>query len=97
MEPAAKKLEEFLDKETLLDSSFIKEPIRPIVSNTIAEGVKNPKVIKQLLIKQMVSPVLWAKSIELCKQRNIHLYLEIGPGRILSGLMKQISPTLHSM
>ncbi|UCE17478.1 MAG: ACP S-malonyltransferase [Gemmatimonadota bacterium] len=63
----------------------------PVISNFSAEPVKDPEVIRTSLAKQIVNPVLWDDSINRMRQLDIDHYLEIGPGKVLRGLMRRIN------
>ena len=86
MEPARESL------AVKLNSIEIKDTLYPIYANVNAKPIKKGTEIKNLLIRQIVSPVLWEKSIENMVQNGINNFLEIGPGKILQGLSKRICP-----
>ncbi|MBS0620937.1 MAG: ACP S-malonyltransferase [Verrucomicrobia bacterium] len=68
-----------------------------IVMNVPGESVEAPEAIKQALIDQVVSPVRWEKGIRALASSAIELYIEMGPGKTLSGMNKRIGiaePTL---
>jgi len=86
MKPAADNLAEELSKVTIKDASI------PIVSNVTADYVTNAATIKELLYKQMTSPVLWEGSINKLSNDGFDTFIEIGPGKVLTGLIKKINP-----
>jgi [acyl-carrier-protein] S-malonyltransferase len=55
-----------------------------------AEVEKSPEKIKKLLIEQIYSKVRWRESILYMQKKNINEFIEIGPGKVLSGLVKRI-------
>jgi len=61
-----------------------------IVSNVTAKETKNSNEIKELLIKQIESPVKWRESILYMIENGVKKFIEIGPGKVLSGLIKRI-------
>ena len=61
----------------------------PIVSNVSAKPMKTPDEIKQALIQQIVKPVLWYDSIKYIYQQGAKSFLEVGPGKVLQGLIKR--------
>ena len=63
----------------------------PVVSNVTADYVENKDAVKDLLIKQVISPVYWEDSINKMIADGIDTFVEIGPGRVLSGFVKKIS------
>ena len=64
----------------------------PVVSNVTAELMTEPEDIKQKLIDQMVCPVKWQESIQNLVNQGVDKFIEIGPGRVLTGLIKRIAP-----
>jgi len=84
LKAAGEKLGEVLEDVHFSHSSI------PYVSNTIAEYVEDETKIKDLLIRQVSSGVKWEPSIRLMLQMGIDTFIEIGPGRTLSGFLKRI-------
>jgi [acyl-carrier-protein] S-malonyltransferase len=84
MKPADAKLSE------ALAGVGLKEPEIPLVSNVDATVHCSPDVIRDLLVRQVVSPVLWEDSIRSMLAAGIDQFYEIGPGRVLKGLLKRI-------
>jgi [acyl-carrier-protein] S-malonyltransferase len=68
-----------------------KDPVAPVVSNVYGRGVTSGNVIKELLVKQIVSPVRWAGSIIWLVEEGVDTLIEVGPGKVLTGLTKRIS------
>ncbi len=66
------------------------KPRIPVVSNVDAQTHDDPEEIRELLVKQVVSPVLWEDSMRLLLGEGIDQFYEIGPGRVLRGLLKRI-------
>jgi len=83
MKPAA---EDMLKK--INDISF-KKPIHEIISNVTAEPINEPEKIKELLIKQIYSSVRWRESIVKMSKENQPSFVEIGPGKVLTGMVKR--------
>jgi len=88
MKPAADSLAEELNKITIKDASI------PVVSNVTADYVTSAGTIKELLIRQMTSPVLWEDSIMKMSNDGFDTFIEVGPGKVLTGLIKKINPKL---
>lgn len=63
----------------------------PLVANATAQIIDSSANIKELLIKQVSSPVLWESSIKLMLEKGVDTFVEIGPGKILGGFVKKIS------
>ena len=68
----------------------IRTPQVPVVANVTARPVASPEEIRQSLIEQVSSPVRWVESVEFMTEQGVDTFLEIGPGRVLSGLIKRI-------
>ena len=76
-------------KERILDTDF-KKPVIEIFSNVTAKTANNPNDIKKLLIDQIEKPVRWREIISNMTQLGISNFIEMGPGKILSGLVRRI-------
>ncbi len=76
------------DFETFLQGIDISKPKIPVISNVTAAVVDTDQ-IKNILAKQMLSPVLWKKSIEKMIDMGIDTFIEVGPGKVLQGLVKK--------
>jgi [acyl-carrier-protein] S-malonyltransferase len=63
----------------------------PVVTNVTAEYVRDIKDIKQMLIKQISSPVLWQQSVEKMIADGVEEFKEVGPGNVLTGLIRKIN------
>jgi len=75
-----------------LQSIDFEEPLIPIISNVTAEPLLTAADVKKALARQLVSPVRWRRCIERLAQRGVDTFIEVGPGRVLSGLIKRIAP-----
>ena len=76
-------------KHKIIQTEF-KEPSVAIISNVNAKPQTNSDVIKSLLIEQIEKPVKWRESINYMIESGINNFIEIGPGKVLSGLIKRI-------
>ena len=83
MRPAAEKMKELLEK------IVFKNPIIKIISNVTALPVEQEVDIKNLLYRQIFSQVRWRESVEYMIKNNVNDFIEIGPGKVLSGLVKR--------
>ncbi len=72
----------------------MKAPRIPVVSNVDAQVHTEPSDIRELLIQQVVSPVMWEDSMDHLIQSGVEHFYEIGPGRVLRGLLKRINRKL---
>lgn len=86
MEEAQEKLKDEIEKIA------IRPPLLPLVANVTADYLKEPEAIKEALIKQIVSPVLWEASVRKMLDSGVTAFAEVGPGKVLSGLQRRISP-----
>jgi [acyl-carrier-protein] S-malonyltransferase len=68
----------------------LRRPEIPLVSNVDAATHDDPDEIRELLVRQVVSPVLWEDSLRLMLARGVDEFYEIGPGRVLKGLLRRI-------
>jgi [acyl-carrier-protein] S-malonyltransferase len=75
-----------------LDKINIKEANPPVVANVSARPVTDADEIRQLLIKQITSPVRWWETMKFLLGDGVETVIEIGPGRVLSGLAKRDMP-----
>lgn len=85
LEPASKKLADRLSKVTFGDLQI------PVVFNTTASEIQPKQTIEGLLTKQIMSPVYFEDSIRYMLDKGIDAFIEIGPGKALSGFIKKIS------
>ncbi|HBW84871.1 MAG: [acyl-carrier-protein] S-malonyltransferase [Gammaproteobacteria bacterium] len=88
MRPAAVALE-----EALAGVEF-KYPEIPVVQNVSGAIQNEPKLIKENLIKQLYNPVLWVDCVKTVRAMGVQNLIEVGPGKVLSGLVKRIAPEL---
>ena len=86
MSTAADALKEALQKSEISEPSETK-----IIANISADYYQSAKKIAEGLIKQLTSPILWQKCMERLLADGVERFYEIGPGRVLTGLMRRIS------
>ncbi len=91
MQSAARKLEEFLKPMVFSAPAF------PVVSNVTGLPHTEPDEIKRLMIRQVTSRVQWVSTIQWCQARGVGCYIEFGPGKVLTGLVKRIDPNAALM
>jgi [acyl-carrier-protein] S-malonyltransferase len=84
MTDASQRLSELLDKLEF------KNPVIPIVNNADARFLDNVEGIKTSLVRQISSPLLWEDSVMAIADSGIDTFIEVGPGKVLSGLIKRI-------
>ncbi|WP_042356276.1 ACP S-malonyltransferase [Bacillus rubiinfantis] len=88
MKPAATELRNVLDRMEMKEAQI------PVIANVTAEPVTSATVIKNQLIEQLYSPVLWEDSVQKMIALGVDTFIEIGPGKVLSGLIKKIDKTV---
>ncbi len=64
-------------------------PEFPVVSNVTAGAVRDPGLARQLLVRQLTSPVLWSQSVRSMVESGVERFVEIGPGSVLCGLSRR--------
>lgn len=84
MTPAAEELAIALDKLE------VKAPAIPVINNADVATVTDPAAIKDALVRQLYSPVRWTETVERMASEEITFEIEMGPGKVLSGLVKRI-------
>ena len=86
MEPAAAEL-----REAILGTEFMR-PICPVYQNVDAKPQTEPEMIRENLIKQLTSPVRWTETVRNMVANGAGEFYEFGPGDVLKGLIRKISP-----
>ena len=74
-----------------LENIIFEDPGTPVIANATAKVVSSASEIKELLIRQVSSPVLWENTIRLMLENGVDTFIEIGPGKVLGGFVKKIS------
>lgn len=87
MEPAREELAE------AIHAAQFEPPVCPIYQNVNARPATEVSVIKENLISQLTAPVRWTQSVEQMAADGAEMFIECGPGKVLQGLVKKISPT----
>jgi [acyl-carrier-protein] S-malonyltransferase len=90
MEPARKKLAKAIAETN------IEEPTCPVYQNAVAKAVTKAEEIKENLIAQLTSPVRWTQSIQQMITDGGKQFIEIGPGKVLTGLMRKIDRSVDA-
>ena len=91
MEPAKKEL------EAAINSTKFSAPVCPIYQNVNASPATNPDEIKRNLIAQLTAPVRWTQTIQRMTTDGINSYVEVGPGKVLQGLVKKINKEAEAL
>ena len=79
-----------------IDNVNFKQPDFEIISNVTSLPTNNPENIRNLLVKQIFSKVRWRESMLFMADNKINNFIEIGPGKVLTGLVKRILPSSKS-
>ncbi|KII79686.1 ACP S-malonyltransferase [Vibrio renipiscarius] len=90
MKPAADKL------AIALEEIEFKTPQLPVINNVDVMAEVEPEKIKLALVRQLYSPVRWTECVELMSEQGVEKLLEVGPGKVLTGLTKRIVKTLDA-
>ncbi|MCR6596654.1 ACP S-malonyltransferase [Bacillus halotolerans] len=91
MKPAADKLKEVLDSCELKDAEV------PVISNVSADVMTDKADIKEKLIEQLYSPVRFEETVNKLIAEGVTTFIEIGPGKVLSGLVKKVNRRLKTI
>lgn len=84
MQPAADKLAQFIEPVE------VQKMMIPVYANADASANSDSSRVKSLLVNQVCSPVLWEQSVQAMVAAGVNRFIEIGPGKVLSGLVKRI-------
>ncbi|WP_243386817.1 ACP S-malonyltransferase [Bacillus kexueae] len=85
MKPAAEELGQVLDQLSITDAHT------PIIANVTAAPIQKAEEIKQKLVEQLYSPVRFEESVQRMLDEGVTTFIEIGPGKVLSGLVKKVN------
>ncbi len=90
MESAKEELSDAIQKTTF------HRPVCPVYQNVVAKAVIDPDLIKQNLIDQLTGPVRWTQTIEAMVKDGATKFTEVGPGKVLQGLINKINKTVEA-
>ncbi len=74
-----------------LERLNFRSPAMPVVTNVDARATTAPDELRDALVRQVSAPVLWVDSMQLLIEQSVGTFVEAGPGKVLSGLMRQIN------
>ena len=80
-----------------IEKCDFKKPNNTLISNVTSEEVKEASLLKDLLVKQIESSVRWRENVNLMLQKKTNRFIEIGPGKVLSGLIKRINKDVNTI
>ena len=91
MQPAA------IELEAAINVTTFNRPICPVYQNVTASAISNPDEIKKNLIAQLTAPVRWTQTIQKMIADGATSFTEIGPGKVLQGLVKKVNPAMEAV
>jgi len=91
MAPASERL------ARALQDVAISHPHVPVVSNVTAKYVRDAPEVRRLLVSQLTSPVLWEDSMRFLLAEGLRPFIEVGPGKVLTGLLGRIEPSAKGL
>lgn len=80
-----------------LSAAQFNKPLVPIVTNVTAKAETDPAVLRELLVDQVTGVVRWRESMSYLAEQGVTRVIEVGAGKVLTGLMKRIAPTVEAM
>ena len=75
-----------------IENTDFASPICPVFQNVVANAVTDPLSIQKNLVDQLTNPVRWTQSVEKMLSQGINHFIEVGPGKVLQGLIRKINP-----
>jgi [acyl-carrier-protein] S-malonyltransferase len=91
LRPAGEKLAHEFDKIKLVDMKY------PVIANVNAKPITDKNAVKDLLVRQVSNSVLWEESVRTMISMGIHTFVEIGPGKVLTGFIKRIDKEVRAL
>ncbi len=91
MEPARMELADAINR------AHFSEPLCPVYQNVDANPSVNPDRIRQNLIAQLTAPVRWTQTVRNMIDDGAAVFIEVGPGNVLQGLIKKVNPTVETL
>jgi [acyl-carrier-protein] S-malonyltransferase len=89
MRPAVEGMRAALNRVTFRD------PEVPLIANSTAQPLTTGTAVREELLRQLTSAVQWQRTVELLARLGVKAVVEIGPGRVLAGLIRRIARTVH--
>ncbi len=91
MKPAQDRLAGDLEKISFNDARV------PVVTNVDAASQQNADKLRDSLVRQVSQPVRWLESVEFFINQGVQTFIEVGPGKVLSGLIRQIDRSVRCL
>lgn len=80
------------DFDEIVQTIDFKKPEKPVIHNVTADAAKDPAEIKEIMVRQLCSPVKWYDSTQKLIDGGVEVFVEIGPGTVLAGILKKSTP-----
>ena len=90
MQPAKSKL------EIAIENTRVNKPSCPIYQNVTARGTSDPELLRSNLVAQLTAPVRWKQSVQQMISDGAINFIEVGPGKVLQGLVKKINRSVET-
>lgn len=90
MKPAVENMQKALDNVKIFT------PKVPLIANVYADQISDPKQIKESLLKQITSRVRWRETMLLFEQKGVEEIVEVGPGKVLTGMVSKTTPNIKT-
>jgi [acyl-carrier-protein] S-malonyltransferase len=91
MQPVVETMMEILSKPDFADPSI------PVIANTTAQPLTTAQTVKEELVHQLCNCVQWQRSVEYMVGEGVNTFIEIGPGKVLTGLIKRINRQVQAL
>lgn len=91
MEPAR------IELAAAINATTFNTPVCPVYQNVTGKPVKEPALIRENLVAQLTAPVRWSQSVQNMVADGANVFVEVGPGTVLQGLVKKIAPEVEAM
>ncbi|MBX0313731.1 ACP S-malonyltransferase [Planococcus glaciei] len=85
------------DLAQVLSNAFLEDAEIPVVTNVTAKSETHASQFQELLVRQLYSPVLWEQSVREMIDLGVTVFVEVGPGKVLSGLVKKIDRSVQTL
>ncbi len=80
-----------------MDATGFKRPLHSLVNNWQAREIRSASEAREGLFEQVPNPVYWTDTIRLMASRGVTTFIEVGPGNVLSGLLRNIDSSLTAL
>ena len=91
MQPVVESMAEIISQPAFADPSI------PVIANTTAQPLTTVQAVKEELIHQLCNCVQWQRSVEYMVDEGVNTFIEIGPGKVLTGLIKRINREVQTL